>query len=191
MHMARNETTRQVRSGDQGSPTRVSRKAMSVPLALGVGFVMAVGAACVPPTAAPIDDVPLDMSVYVVDGDIDGVSFAKSADVIGDSAEELVISKFGSPTSDPGTVTIYSIDGDLGSWIKTPVVTAADDIKFPNDTEIADLNDDGRQDLIVPGGFFSCSFSGTGCGSLQWFEQLADGSFDRHNIVSPDQQPTR
>ncbi len=155
---------------------------------IGLGAVAALAvlaAACTPP-AIPVPPLPIPVTEHLVDGGLPGVSFAKAADVIGDPGSELVVSKFGSPTTDPGTVTIYEVGADLDTWTQTPVVTPADGIRFPNDTEVADLNGDGLTDLIVSGGFFSCSFSGTGCGSLQWFEQGPAGSFTRHNIAAPD-----
>ena len=152
---------------------------------VAVAALAVVAAACTPP-AIPVPPLPTPVTEHLVDGGLPGVSFAKAADVIGDAGAELVVSKFGSPTTTPGTVTIYSIGADLDDWTQTPVVTPADGILFPNDTEVADLNGDGLTDLIVSGGFFSCSFSGTGCGSLQWFEQGPAGSFTRHNIVTPN-----
>jgi len=146
-----------------------------------------VVAACVPDPGTPIADVPLPVTVHVVDGNVPAVSFAKAADLVGDSRQELVVSAFGSPLSSPGTVTIYQRGATLDDWTKIPVVTPADDIRFPNDTAVHDLDGDGLQDLVVSGGFFSCAFSGTGCGSLQWYRQSPAGTFTRHNILPPNQ----
>ena len=153
--------------------------------ALAAASVAALlSSACAPPPV-PLDPLPLPVTEHIVDADLPNVSFAKAADVIGDADEELVVSQFGDPLSSPGTVTIYERGADLDSWTETPVVTQAEGILFPNDTEVEDLNDDGLADVIVSGGFFSCSFGGTGCGSLQWFEQGPAGSFTRHDIISP------
>lgn len=141
---------------------------------------------CVPPPPPLLDPVPLPVTEYVVDDDVPGVSFLTVADVFADGADELVVSQFGTPLSDPGKVTIYSRSGDLGEWAETPVVTLEDGIVYPNETTVADLTGNGLPDLIVTGGFFSCEFSGQGCGSLQWFEQGPPGVFTRHDIIAPN-----
>ena len=169
-----------VERADKVGRTHVGRWVLRV----GVVAVAVVAASCAPP-AIPVTPIPIPVTEHLVDGGLAGVSFAKAADVTGDSTDELIVSKFGSPTTTPGTVTIYQRGADLDTWTEVPVVTPADGILFPNDTEVADLNGDGLEDLIVSGGFFSCSFSGTGCGSLQWYEQGPAGSFTRHDIVSP------
>jgi len=147
-----------------------------------------VSVACIPPVAVPLDPLPLPVTEYTVASGFTGVSFTKVADVIGGADQEIIVSRFGAPTTAPGSVTILERGSDLDEWTATPVVTAADNIKFPNDTEVADLNNDGLADLIVSGGFFSCSFGGTGCGSLQWMEQGPAGVFTRHNIIAPDNE---
>lgn len=144
-----------------------------------------LAAACAPEPTVAITDVPLAVDVHIVDGAIPAVSFAKAADVVGDGSQELVVSAFGSPLTAPGTVTIYQRGATLDDWTKIPVVTAADGIKFPNDTAVADLDGDGLTDLVVSGGFFSCAFSGAGCGSLQWYRQAPAGTFTRHDIITP------
>ncbi len=163
----------------------VSRRTMRRMVPVGVVAVAATMAAACAPPAVPVPPLPIPVTEHLVADGLSGVSFAKAADVTGDSGQELVVSRFGDPTSAPGTVTIYERGADLDTWTAVPVVTAADGIQFPNDTSVADLNRDGSMDLIVSGGFFSCSFSGTGCGSLQWFEQGPAGVFTRHDIVSP------
>lgn len=170
-------TTERVSKGD---PSRWAQRLAAV------GALVLTSAACVPDTGTPIDDVPLDVTEHVVDATVPAVSFARAADVVGDTDDELIVSAFGSPSTAPGTITIYQRGATLDEWTKIPVVTAADNIKFPNDTAVDDVDDDGLPDLIVSGGFFSCAFSGTGCGSLQWYRQSPAGVFTRHNIVRPD-----
>lgn len=154
--------------------------------AVVLGSAALLAAACVPDPGTPIADLPLPVTTHVVDAAIPAVSFAKAADVLGDTDQELIVSAFGSPLTSPGTVTIYERGATLDDWTEIPVVTAADGIKFPNDTGVSDLDGDGLQDLIVSGGFFSCAFSGTGCGSLQWYRQSPDGVFTRHDIIEPN-----
>lgn len=145
-----------------------------------------VAASCVPPTPVPLDPVPLPVTEYLVAEDVPGVAFATAADVIGDDAEELIVSQFGLPLTEPGTVTIYERTGGLDEWTPTPVVTEEDGILFPNDITVADLTGNGLADLVIGGGFFLCEFTGGPCGSLQWFEQGPPGEFTRHNVIAPD-----
>lgn len=140
--------------------------------------------ACTPPVD-PVDPIPLPVTEYVVGDDLPGVAFSTVGDVIGDATPELVLSQFGSPLSAPGSVTLFEVGSDLEDWSTTPVVTPDDGILFPNDTVVDDLNGDGLTDVIVSGGFFFCQFSGTGCGTLAWYEQGPAGSFTRHDIVPP------
>jgi hypothetical protein len=163
--------------------TRSGRTRIQLGIAAALGLTTF---ACVPAATTPINDVPLPVTEHIVDSSIPAVSFAKAANVVGDANQELIVSAFGSPTSAPGTVTIYQRGATLDDWTTVNVVTPADGIKFPNDTEVADLDNDGLQDLIVSGGFFSCAFSGTGCGSLQWYRQSPAGTFTRHNVITPN-----
>jgi len=141
---------------------------------------------CVPDPGTPIADLPLPVTEHTVVANLPGVSFAKAADVLGDGNQELIVSAFGSPLTSPGTVTIHKRGATLDDWTQIPVVTVADGIKFPNDTAVTDIDSDGMNDLVVSGGFFSCAFSGTGCGSLQWYRQSPAGVFTRHNIIEPN-----
>ena len=51
---------------------------------------------------------------------------------------------------------------------------------------VADLNADGRQDVIVGTGFLTCQLVPwtAPCGGLIWFEQTPDG-WVRHDVISP------
>ena len=164
-----------------GTGIRWQRTAVAAAAVTGAAALLI---ACTPPVA-PVDPLPVPVTEYLVDGDLPGVSFATVGDVLGDSTPELVVSQFGSPLTAPGSVTLFEVGSGLGDWSSTPVVTPADGILFPNDTVVDDLNGDGLPDVIVSGGFFSCAFSGSGCGTLAWFEQGPAGSFTRHDIITP------
>lgn len=141
-----------------------------------------IGASCAPPTVT-LDPSPVTFAVHTVDAAVPGASFVIAADALAGHGDELVVSAFGKPVGGPGTVSIYQQGANLDTWTKTPVVTAADAIKFPNEATVADINGDGKADVVVAGGFFTCAFSGPGCGTLAWFEQTSSG-YVRHDVVT-------
>lgn len=138
--------------------------------------------ACTPAPGVPAS--PIEFVDHLV-ANVDGASFVGVADVIGDSEPELIASGFGPVLGGPGSVTIYERVSGLDTWAATPVVGPADDLPFPNEAHVEDVDGDGLADVIVPGGFFICEFTGEPCGSLSWWKQLPDGTFERHDIVPP------
>jgi len=155
--------------------------------ALAVSIMSLVGAsACATTPPVTLPPSPVTFTTHVVDPALAGASFVVTADALPGQGTELVASAFGTPAGGPGAVNIYQRGANLDSWTKTPVVTAADNIRFPNEPAVADLNGDGRQDVVVPGGFFQCSFSGPGCGTITWFENTPSG-YVRHDVLPPNQ----
>jgi hypothetical protein len=125
---------------------------------------------------------------HVVDDALAGVAWAAAGDVTGDGAEDLVVSSFG-PASDllmRGSITIYAAGADLDTWTEIPVVSQSSTLKYPNQTALADLDDDGDLDIVAPAGFLACEMGGiSDCGALAWFENGGDGtSWTRHDIVA-------
>jgi len=138
-----------------------------------------------PPVVLPPS--PVTFIEHTVDGSIGGPSFVSYADALPGGGTEVVVSAFGKPAGGPGTVGIYQRTGaGLDSWARTDVVTAADNIKYPNESTVTDLDGDGDQDVVVTGGFFQCAFSGPGCGTLAWFENTG-GGYTRHDVLPPNQ----
>lgn len=150
---------------------------------LGAALVV-IGGCTMPPV--PVPPSPITFTTYVVDAALPGAAFVVNADVVGGPEEELIGTGFVNAAGGPGYVSIYERTGGLGSWSRTDVVTPADGIRFPHEPAVADLDNDGDADFVLPGGFFSCAFSGPGCGTLTWWEQ--DGAnWIRHDIIPPNQ----
>lgn len=152
--------------------------------------------------AAPIDapivvdsaapDAPGGVAVhgfrrYTIDPHADGPAYARVATIAGKPA--VVVSAFGHPTTrlTGGTVTAYTRGASLDAWTATPIVATADDVIFPNEPTIADVDGDGDDDVIVPSGFLVCAISfipGAGpCGAIAWHEQTPTG-WVHHPLIS-------
>lgn len=115
-----------------------------------------------------------------IDRDPGRPAFILSADISGDGYPELLVSKFaGSGPMGSGRLDLYSMEkpGDPGSWKRT---TLAGGIKFPNMPTLADVNGDGRTDILLPSGFLAC-MPGK-CGGLDWLENTGRG-WDRHTVI--------
>jgi hypothetical protein len=123
-----------------------------------------------------------------VDSAIPGAAFVVAGNVADNPRPEIVVSAFGQITFGPtgpvfpaaGTLSMYknaqpgnAPNGQLVNWNKTDIVTLADAITFPNRPLLADVNEDGRADVILPGGFFWDAFTGKNRGSLTWWENDA------------------
>jgi hypothetical protein len=68
---------------------------------------------------------------------------------------------------------VVALPYDLRPGSTVPVL---DNLQRPTDLVIADLNGDGRKDLLV------CCF-GNYLGRLSWFEQMPDGHYDEHVLL--------
>lgn len=115
-----------------------------------------------------------------IDGDPQRPAFILSADLSGDGYPELLVSKFaGSGPTGSGMLDLYSMEkpGDLRRWKRTRL---ADGIKFPNMPSLADVNGDGRADILLPYGFLAC-MPGK-CGGIAWLENTG-GGWVRHTVI--------
>lgn len=129
-----------------------------------------------------------------------GAAFLVAGNVTDNPRPELVLSRFGAfgfgPTGPvipaAGAVTLYrnaepgnAPDGQLAAWKSTPIVTEADGITLPNRPTLADVDGDGDEDVIVPGGYFFDTFAGNARGSLTWWENRGNGRrWDRHDLIT-------
>jgi len=135
-----------------------------------------------------------------IDDDLTGAAFVVAGNVADNPRPELVVSAFGAFTFGPsgpvppaaGTVNLYKNaepgnrpNGQIAAWKKTEIVSIDDAITFPNRPTLADINNDGRDDVIVPAGYFFDSFIGFLRGSLTWWENQSNGKrWVRHDIVT-------
>ena len=125
---------------------------------------------------------PPAFTMNVIDDAATGAAFTTTGDVLGDNRPELVTTSYGQytvvngqPILEPGTVTILKnkdprFGGGVTNWEKIPVVTKDDNIIFPSEPELADVDRDGDIDIIQPGGFFWDSGVGLQRGSITWWE---------------------
>lgn len=88
-------------------------------------------------------------------------------------ADHLLLTSIGSfsPT-DQATGAIYKTDLTQAEPVSRPLI---DNLQRPVHTLLSDLNEDGRQDLII-------AEYGKWTGGLSWWEQLADGSYQEHAL---------
>ena len=72
---------------------------------------------------------------------------------------ELIVSNFHKQvafTVPDGSLRAFTLNADLTDWTQRAIFEPEDAIKWPNATRVADLNADGRQDVIVGTGFLTC-----------------------------------
>lgn len=162
-----------------------------------------LGAAALAATALAAANPAAAQTVFnrtTVDSANPGAAFVIAGNVADNPRPEIVVSAFGAITFGPtgpifpsaGTVTLYknaqpgnAPNGQIANWNKTEIVSLADAITFPNRPYLADINADGRADVIVPGGFFWDAAFGNSRGSLTWWENDANGkNWIRHDIVT-------
>jgi hypothetical protein len=135
-----------------------------------------------------------------IEDNLAGTAFVVGGNVAGNPRTELVVSAFGElgfgPQGpiipDAGTVTLYknaepgnAPNGQIVDWETTVIVGEDATITFPNRPQLADINEDGDLDVIVPGGYFFDSFLGQARGSLTWWESKGNAtSWIRHDVVT-------
>ncbi|WP_372735610.1 FG-GAP repeat domain-containing protein [Nocardioides sp.] len=124
-----------------------------------------------------------------IDTELTGAAFAVAADLDGRGRREVVVSAFGKiqGTSIPnGTIVSYRQRKDR-SWRKRTIVPASAGIVWPGEPLVADVDRDGDQDVVVPGGFFVCTIAVRTCGSLTWWERLDTKRprWRQHTLVAP------
>lgn len=151
------------------------------------GSETAAGAAEADPFFGRLDVDRVAGASFTVVGEV----FAGEKNIVTSGFGELA---GGSPAGG-GTVQVYRPGADLSEWTKVDVVTTDDDIIFPNQVTVHDVDGDGDNDLLVPGGYFfdtnpAQSGGPKNRGTLTWWEnQGLDASGDprpfvRHDILT-------
>jgi hypothetical protein len=118
-------------------------------------------------------------------------AFSASGDIVADDRPELVVTDYGFYQSSPlimspGSMHIFRLGKDLGDWQKITIFDESEDILFPSQPTIADVDGDGDADVINGGGFFWDSDAGLSRGTLTWWENddpTHGTSWIRHTIV--------
>jgi hypothetical protein len=100
----------------------------------------------------------------------------------------------GGKPSTGGTLQVYRRGANLADWTKVKVFDETADIIFPNAVTVADVDNDGDGDLIVPSGYFFDTENSPSAvppvvpqnrGALTWWENAGAGvPFVRHDIVT-------
>lgn len=125
------------------------------------------------------EDAP-DFSTEDLDRDPGRPAFILPKDLDGDGYPELVVSKFASSSPmGSGYVDLYRMKepGQTGDWTRTRLL---DGVCFPNRAVAADVNGDGRLDLIIPAGFLASMPRNSG--AIYWLEATEDG-FRTHTVT--------
>jgi hypothetical protein len=125
---------------------------------------------------------------HTLDPMLAGPAYASVADMDNNGKLDVIISSFGTITTTlpPGQVRIYKQGDTLDAWTVETIVPESEGIKFPNQNTVADLDNDGDLDVLVPAGFFTCNLpfipNNTPCGALLWYERTPSG-FTRHVLT--------
>ena len=141
-----------------------------------------------------------DYTRTTIDSSLAGAAFVISGNIADNPRPEIVVSAFGEFSFGPmgpvwpdaGKVVMYKNaqkgnkpNGQIENWNMTEIVSEADLIRVPNRPTLADINGDGKMDVIVPGGYFFDTFIGNELGSLTWWENSANAkTWIRHDIVT-------
>lgn len=178
--------------------TLPSALARATTLVATAALLLTPGALTLPASSVPAEDPTPSFTRIDVDKAVAGASFT----VVGElfpGEQNIITSGYGrleggSPVGG-GTLQVYRPGDNLWSWSRVSVFGPAEGIVFPNRTTVADVNEDGLNDIVVPSGWF---FEPDGPptrarGALTWWENKGLDTrgnprpFVRHDIVE-DQQ---
>jgi len=114
----------------------------------------------------------------------------KTGNLVGNRDLEIVVSSLlftppvgGPPSPLPGDVKMYQRSG--GTFTASTIIPTSAGIVGPNTPTISDVDGDGRNDVIVPAGYFFTRVSPTvGKGTLTWWKNNGDGTFTRNDVAT-------
>ncbi len=160
---------------------------------------MAALAFAISQAGAASADVP-EYTRTTIDSALPGAAFVISGNVADNPRPEIVASAFGELSFGPmgpvlpdaGQVVMYKNsekgnkpNGQIANWDRTEIVSEEDLIRVPNRPTLANINGDGKPDVIVPGGYFFDTFIGNELGSITWWENKANAKrWIRHDVVT-------
>ncbi|BBM85038.1 FG-GAP repeat domain-containing protein [Candidatus Uabimicrobium amorphum] len=121
-----------------------------------------------------------DYNMFVVDDTPKNPAWVHVADLDNDGHDELVVSVFAdSSPLGAGFVSIYKRQDGINKWQKF-YLPGSENIAFPNDTTIIDIDGDNDLDIILPSGFLATAPYHSG--ALRWFENLGQNKWKTHVI---------
>ena len=143
------------------------------------------------PNGAAAAPTPPTFQRINVDTNVTGASFTSVGSVYAGETN-IVTSGYGAlavggKPSTGGTLQVYRRGANLADWTKVKVFDETANIIFPNAVTVADVDNDGDGDLIVPSGYFFDTDPADphSRGAITWWENAGAGApFVRHNITS-------
>lgn len=131
---------------------------------------------------------PVDTSFkrFVADNDPLNPAFVTVDDLDNDGYTDMIVCQYG--PSMEGRIDIYWGTGKINHWLRETLNVGGDNkVKFPHPVKVADLNGDGKKDIVVPGGFLACAANPLAgdCGTLFWLEGTCKrNQWIKHDIVA-------
>jgi hypothetical protein len=143
------------------------------------------------PNGAAAAPTPPTFQRINVDTNVTGASFTSVGSVYADEVN-IVTSGYGALATGGkpgtgGTLQVYRRGANLADWTKVKVFDETADIIFPNAVTVADVDEDGDGDLIVPSGYFFDTDPADphDRGAITWWENAGPAlPFVRHDVVT-------
>ena len=102
---------------------------------------------------------PLNFDGLTLSAEIPGPTFTTLHDLNGDGFNDIILSVFNKPEGTlltPGEIRVLYGTGDVNRWNEVTVLPQSEEIYFPNDVVVEDMDEDGDLDLLVGSGFLPC-----------------------------------
>jgi len=132
-------------------------------------------------------------ATHIVSDEARGAACVSVEDFNDDGKLDILASQFGraiegdQAASYLGNLAIYYQGATLDDWTRETIMGDDDDLFFPAQATVTDLDADGDLDIIQPAGFFVAQMYGRlPSGELFWLENT-DTGFEKHNIIKKGQ----